>query len=36
MYDNGQMNFLDLEETLMSPENAREFIGCLEEYCATA
>ena len=32
MYDNGQMNFLDLEETLMSPENARELIRCLSEY----
>ena len=34
MYDNGQMNFLDLEETLMSPGNARELIRCLSEYHA--
>ena len=26
MYDNAQLHFLDVEETLMSPENAREMI----------
>ena len=26
MYDNSQLHFLDVEETLMSPENAREMI----------
>ena len=36
MYDNTQLHFLDIEETLMSPENARKFIACLEEYRAAA
>ena len=36
MHDNAQLHFLDVEETLMSPENAREFIRSLEEYRAAA
>ena len=36
MYDNAQLHFLDVEDTLMSPENAREFIGILQEYRAAA
>ena len=36
MYDNSQLHFLDVEETLMSPDNAREFIRSLEEYRAAA
>ena len=32
MFDNSQLNFLDLEDTLMVPENAREFISRLEGY----
>ena len=30
MHDNAQLHFLDVEETLMSPENARAFIRSLE------
>jgi hypothetical protein len=36
MHDNAQLHFLNVEETLMSPENAREFIRSLEEYRAAA
>ena len=36
MYDNAQLHFLDTEDTLMSPENAREFIGILQEYHTAA
>ena len=36
MYDNAQLHFLDTEETLMAPENARSFIACLEAYHAAA
>ena len=36
MYDNFNLRFLDIEETLMSPENAREFVSCLQEYRAAA
>ena len=36
MYDNFHLRFLDIEETLMSPENAREFVTCLQEYYAAA
>ena len=32
MFDNSQLNFLGLEDTLMAPENAREFISRLGEY----
>ena len=32
MYENIQWRFLDLEETLMSPKDAREFIAMLEGY----
>ena len=34
MYDNFHLRFLDIEETLMSPENARKFVSCLQEYYA--
>ena len=36
MYDNAQLNFLDVEETLMSPDNARRFIKALQEFYAAA
>ena len=36
MYDNAQLHFLDIEETLMAPDNAREFIQRLEEHRAAA
>ncbi len=36
MYDNFHLRFLDIEETLMSPENAREFVSFLQEYYAAA
>ena len=36
MYDNAQLRFLDLEETLKSPENARRFIASLEDFRAAA
>ena len=29
MYDNFHLRFLDIEETLMSPENARDFVSFL-------
>lgn len=32
MYENIQWRFLDLEETLMSTKDAREFIAMLEDY----
>ena len=36
MYDNAQLHFLDIEETLMSPDNARKFILALQEFYAAA
>ena len=36
MYDNAQFNFLDVEETLMTPDNARQFILALQEFYAAA
>ena len=36
MYDNAQLHFLDVEETLMSPDNARQFILALREFYAAA
>ena len=36
MSDNTQLHFLDVEDTLMFPENAREFIRILQEYRAAA
>ena len=36
MYNNAQLHFLDVEETLMSPENARQFILSLREFYAAA
>ena len=36
MYDNARLHFLDLEETLMTPQRAREFIAALEGFHATA
>ena len=36
MYDNAQLHFLDVEETLMSPDNARQFILALQEFYAAA
>ena len=36
MYDNAQLHFLDMEETLMSPDNARQFILALQEFHAAA
>ena len=36
MYDNARLHFLGLEETLMAPQRAREFIAALEEFHAVA
>ena len=36
MYDNFHLRFLGIEEALMSPKNAREFVTCLQEYYAAA
>ncbi len=36
MYDNAQFHFLDVEETLMSPDNARQFILALREFYEAA
>ena len=36
MYDNARLHFLDLEETLMAPQRAREFVAALEEFHAAA
>ena len=36
MYDNLHLRFLDVEETLMSPANARMFVACLQDYYAAA
>ena len=36
MYDNAQLHFLDVEETLMSPDNARQFILTLQDFYAAA
>ena len=36
MYDNAQLHFLDIEETLMAPDNARAFIRALQEFHAAA
>ena len=36
MYDNAELRYLDIEETLMAPDNAREFIRALEEFRAAA
>ena len=36
MYDNAHLNFLDVEETLMPPDNARQFIMALQEFYAAA
>ena len=36
MYENARLRFLEPEEILMSPDNAREFISRLQEYCETA
>ena len=32
MYDNARLHFLDLDETLMAPQRAREFISGLAEF----
>ena len=36
MFDNARLHFLDVEETLMSPHNARQFILALQEFYAAA
>ena len=36
MYDNAQLHFLDIEETLMTPDNARDFIRTLQEFYQAA
>lgn len=36
MYDNAKLHFLDVEETLMSPDNARQFILVLQEFYTAA
>ena len=36
MYDNALVQFLDVEETLMSPDSARKFIPALQEFHAAA
>ena len=36
MYDNAMMEFLDIEETLMPPDNARQFISALWEFYKAA
>lgn len=34
MYDNARLHFLDLDETLMTPQRAKEFISGLSEFQA--
>ena len=36
MYDNTKLEFMDIEETLMSPDNARELISGLREFYEAA
>ena len=36
MYGNAHLNFLDVEETLMSPANARQFMMTLQDLHAAA
>ena len=36
MYDNAKLQYLDIEETLMSPDNARRFIAGLYEFYMAA
>ena len=36
MYDNAQFHLLYMEETFMTPDNARQFILALQEFYAAA